>query len=50
MKLLFFISTLSCGGAERVCVTLCNYWAEAGWQITLATFDDGSEPDRKSVV
>ncbi len=44
MKLLFFISTLSCGGAERVCVTLCNYWAEAGWQITLATFDDGSEP------
>jgi glycosyltransferase involved in cell wall biosynthesis len=44
VKLLFFISTLSCGGAERVCVTLCNHWAKAGWAITLATFDDGSEP------
>jgi GalNAc-alpha-(1->4)-GalNAc-alpha-(1->3)-diNAcBac-PP-undecaprenol alpha-1,4-N-acetyl-D-galactosaminyltransferase len=44
VKLLFFISSLSCGGAERVCVTLCNHWAEAGWEVTLATFDDGSEP------
>ena len=43
MKLLFFISSLQCGGAERVCVTLCNHWADRGWEITLATFDDGSE-------
>lgn len=43
MKLLFIISSLQCGGAERVCVTLCNYWADRGWEITLATFDDGSE-------
>ena len=42
MKLLFFISSLQCGGAERVCVTLCNHWAERGWDVTLATFDDGS--------
>jgi glycosyltransferase involved in cell wall biosynthesis len=44
VKLLFFISSLQCGGAERVCVTLCNHWAERGWDVTLATFDDGSVP------
>lgn len=44
MKLLFFISSLQCGGAERVCITLCNHWAARGWDVTLATFDDGSEP------
>ena len=44
MKLLFFISHLQAGGAERVCVTLCNHWADRGWDITLATFDDGSRP------
>ncbi len=44
MKLLFFISSLNCGGAQRVCVTLCNHWAAGGWDVTLATFDDGSEP------
>jgi glycosyltransferase involved in cell wall biosynthesis len=44
VKLLFFISSLRCGGAERVCATLCNHWADRGWDITLATFDDGSEP------
>jgi glycosyltransferase involved in cell wall biosynthesis len=43
VKLLFFISSLQCGGAERVCVTLCNHWAASGWDVTLATFDDGSE-------
>jgi glycosyltransferase involved in cell wall biosynthesis len=44
VKLLFFIASLQCGGAERVCATLCNHWAEKGWDVTLATFDDGSEP------
>ncbi len=44
MKLLFFIASLQCGGAERVSVTLCNHWAERGWDVTLATFDDGSVP------
>jgi len=27
-----------------VCATLSNYWADHGWDVTLATFDDGSEP------
>ena len=44
MKLLFFLSSLECGGAQRVGVTLCNYWAARGWDVTLATFDDGSQP------
>ncbi|HEX4823846.1 MAG TPA: glycosyltransferase family 4 protein [Candidatus Polarisedimenticolaceae bacterium] len=44
MKLLFFIASLECGGAERVSARLCSYWAESGWDVTLATFDDGSAP------
>jgi glycosyltransferase involved in cell wall biosynthesis len=44
VKLLFFIASLQCGGAERVCATLCNHWARKGWDVVLATFDDGSEP------
>jgi glycosyltransferase involved in cell wall biosynthesis len=44
VKLLFFIASLQCGGAERVSVTLCNHWAERGWDVTIATFDDGSVP------
>lgn len=37
MKLLFFIFSLSGGGAERVTVNLANYWARKGWQITIVT-------------
>jgi GalNAc-alpha-(1->4)-GalNAc-alpha-(1->3)-diNAcBac-PP-undecaprenol alpha-1,4-N-acetyl-D-galactosaminyltransferase len=44
VKLLFFIASLQCGGAQRVSVTLCNHWAERGWDVTLATFDDGAHP------
>jgi glycosyltransferase involved in cell wall biosynthesis len=44
VKLLVFIASLQCGGAERVSVTLCNHWAERGWDVTLATFDDGTVP------
>jgi GalNAc-alpha-(1->4)-GalNAc-alpha-(1->3)-diNAcBac-PP-undecaprenol alpha-1,4-N-acetyl-D-galactosaminyltransferase len=44
VKLLVFIASLQCGGAERVSVTLCNHWAERSWDVTLATFDDGSVP------
>jgi glycosyltransferase involved in cell wall biosynthesis len=44
VKLLFFIASLQCGGAERVGATLCNHWAGKGWVVTLATFDDGTVP------
>lgn len=44
MKLLFFIASLQCGGAERVSATLCNRLAGDGWDVTVATFDDGTVP------
>ncbi len=37
MKLLFVISSMSAGGAERVCANLANHWASKGWQITIVT-------------
>ncbi|MCC6164920.1 MAG: glycosyltransferase [Acidobacteria bacterium] len=37
------ISSLACGGAERVMSILCNHWSGAN-QVTLLTFDDGLEP------
>lgn len=37
MKLLFFTYSLSSGGAERVTVTLANYWATKGWEVVIVT-------------
>tara|TARA_R110002074_G_scaffold304679_2_gene475932 strand:- start:7070 stop:8188 length:1119 start_codon:yes stop_codon:yes gene_type:complete len=37
VKLLFFIHSLSSGGAERVTVTLANYWAAQGWEVIIVT-------------
>lgn len=39
MKILFLISSLRGGGAERVASTLCNYWAEDNHDVTLVTLD-----------
>ena len=35
-KLLFIIQTLQTGGAERVCANLANYFAEHGYQVSIA--------------
>ncbi len=37
MKILFFIYSLSAGGAERVTVNLSNYWVKKGWEVTIFT-------------
>lgn len=35
MKLLFLVSSMEGGGAERVAALLCNAWVSRGWYITL---------------
>jgi glycosyltransferase involved in cell wall biosynthesis len=37
-----FISSLSAGGAERVCASLANHWAAHGWVVTVITLSDPS--------
>lgn len=37
MKILFFLSSLNAGGAERVATTLANAWADRGDAVTLVT-------------
>lgn len=34
------LPTLCVGGAERVMVNMCNWWADRGVQVTLITFDE----------
>ena len=39
MKILLFINSLECGGAERVTANLANYWAAKGWRVDLVTLE-----------
>jgi len=37
VRLLIFIYSLHCGGAERVAANMANHWATKGWNVTLVT-------------
>ena len=37
LKIFLFIYSLSSGGAERVAVTLANFWAARGWSVSIIT-------------
>jgi GalNAc-alpha-(1->4)-GalNAc-alpha-(1->3)-diNAcBac-PP-undecaprenol alpha-1,4-N-acetyl-D-galactosaminyltransferase len=45
MNIVFLVSSLGPGGAERVATTLCNEWSARGDQVTLVpTFSGGGKP------
>ncbi len=45
MKIVFLVSSLNAGGAERVATLLCNAWAERGDKVTLIpTYSGGGKP------
>lgn len=44
MKVLFIVSGLGMGGAERVVSLLSAAWATRGWEISVAAFDAPQDP------
>jgi glycosyltransferase involved in cell wall biosynthesis len=44
MRITLVISSLAVGGAERVMSIIANHWGRHGHDVTLLTFDSGSEP------
>lgn len=43
-RLVFLAYAIQGGGAERVMTILANAWVSRGWNVTLATLDDGRCP------
>lgn len=43
MRLIFLISSMGGGGAERVTANLANYWVSRGWEVTIVTFTAKTE-------
>jgi glycosyltransferase involved in cell wall biosynthesis len=37
MRILFVLSSLSAGGAERFCANMADYWVGRGWEVTVVT-------------
>lgn len=45
MKIALIINAIQCGGADRVIVSMANYWSAKGLNVTLITFDhERAEP------
>ncbi|MBU2180924.1 MAG: glycosyltransferase family 4 protein [Gammaproteobacteria bacterium] len=44
MKIVFLVSSLQFGGAERVATTLCNAWVKSGHQVALVATYAGTDP------
>ncbi|MCK5468403.1 MAG: glycosyltransferase family 4 protein [Cyclobacteriaceae bacterium] len=42
MKIAFIISSLGCGGAERVLSLMANYWAQLNYSIIVITLDNST--------
>lgn len=42
MRIMFVISSLGLGGAQRVATTLCGLWLSAGHEVTVVTIDSES--------
>jgi len=40
LRILFYLQSLSSGGAERVTAILANHWAQQGWGVTIVTVAD----------
>jgi len=43
MNIIFFISSMGAGGAERVTANLANYWAELDWRVIVVTMAPTAE-------
>lgn len=45
MRIVFIVSCLDAGGAQRVLSDMANYWAVKGWKVTIITVAGEEVPD-----